>query len=280
MIRIQRPPYPAQHVFATCISRIGNQDLKRRLTGATPDIVDASNNFDVAAANNLLHQIPQDDNIGGQVSGDEMVDVYNNGMLRRGAPGRAIYDALRSLAPNRTCPLCDHGIVATLDHHLPKTKYPALAVAPLNLVPACKDCNGAKRTTSPKTASDETLHPYYDNINGDRWLYGEVKQVGRGAAVKFFVQPPAGWTKVLAQRVDLHFRTFGLGDLYGIQAASELGTIRFDLQRIHSDLGKNGVREQMEERALSSRQNKLNDWHTATYEALAASDWFCDGGFG
>lgn len=245
----------------------------------TQDIVNASNDFDAKAAHTRLHQIAQESVVGNRVTQAEMVDVYTNKMARRGSPGRAVYDALITSPPLGICPLCAHRDVATLDHHLPKAHYPALAVTPLNLVPACYNCNKAKQSKLPTTASEETLHPYYDDISGDRWLYAEVIQTDP-AALRFFVIAPAHWAAVLAKRVDLHFRTFGLAQLYSVQAANELINMREDLRSIHLNGGANVVRVELAEGAKRSRKIRLNSWRAVSLEAFAASDWFCNGGFG
>src|SRR6266446_4463738 len=55
-------------------------------------------------------------------------------------------------------------------HHLPKSRYPDLSVSPINLVPCCMDCNTNKRAIFPTSGQEETLHPYYDNFEGEKWL--------------------------------------------------------------------------------------------------------------
>lgn len=279
MIKLDRPLLDAKDVFGTCISRIRDQDLKQRMVDVTDDIVDASEEFDDAAAHNRLHQIARQAVVGGLVTQAEMEAVYTNRMAKKGAPGRDAYDTLFTSAPQGKCPLCGHRTVSTLDHHLPKAHYPALAVTPLNLVPACGDCNKAKLASLPATASEETLHPYFDDIAGDRWLYAEVVEEDP-AALRFFVDAPAHWGAVLAARVDLHFRTLGLAKLYASEAADELLNIRHQLQIIHAAGGAAMVRAEMEARHQSSSAVRVNGWRTITFEAFAESEWFCNGGFG
>lgn len=279
MIKLDRPLLEAEDVFATCISRIRDQGLKQRMTNVINDIVDASEEFDDAATHNRLHQIVRQPMVGGLVTKAEMEAVYTNRMAKKGAPGRDAYDTLFTSAPQGKCPLCGHRTVSTLDHHLPKAHYPALAVAPLNLVPACGDCNKAKLASLPASASEETLHPYFDDITGDRWLYAEVVEEDP-AALRFFVDAPANWGAVLAARVDLHFRTLGLAKLYASEAADELLNIRHQLQIIHAAGGAAMVRAEMEERRQSSSAVRVNGWRTITFEAFAESAWFCNGGFG
>lgn len=278
MIKLDRPVLDAEEVFSACISRIRDEGLKQRMLDVINDIVEASEEFDQAAAHNRLHQIARDAMVGGLVTRAEMEAVYTNRMAKKGAPGRDAYDALFTSAPQGKCPLCGHRTVSTLDHHLPKAHYPALAVTPLNLIPACGDCNKAKLASLPATASEETLHPYFDDITGDRWLYAEVVEVDP-AALRFFVSAPAHWSAVLAARVDLHFRTLGLAKLYSAEAADELLNIRHQLETIHAAGGAAMVRAELGERAESSRLIRLNGWRAVSFEAFGQSRWFCDGGF-
>ena len=174
--------------------------------------------------------------------------------------------------------MCAHRAVTTLDHHLPKAHYPALAVAPLNLVPSCSDCNKAKLARVPHAPEDVSIHPYFDDVDSERWLFAEVLEVAP-ASIRFRVEPPAAWEALLAERVRRHFRGLNLSALYGSEAAEELLNIRHLLATIHATGGADEVRLYLEEHAESCLAGRLNGWRRATYEAWAESDWFCDGGF-
>ena len=278
MIKLDRPDQGVGDVFTTCISRVRNTELKARLEGVLQAVIDASVEFDDAAAHTRLHQVEPEDMVGGLVTQAEMEAVYTQRMAKKGAPGRDVYDALLNSAPHANCPLCAHRTVSTLDHHLPKAHYPALAVAPLNLVPACGDCNKSKLASLPANASEETLHPYFDDIDGYQWLVAEVIHT-RPAALRFFVNAPARWSNLLRSRVEGHFRMLGLGRLYSLEAADELLNIRHQLLTLHQSGGATLVQVELQDRAESCQNARRNGWRTATYRALADSDWFCDGGF-
>lgn len=62
-------------------------------------------------------------------------------------------------------PVLHHRDVSTLDHVLPKTLFPSLAVTPLNLVGSWKDCNKAKLAAAPSNTSYAVLHPYFEDIS-------------------------------------------------------------------------------------------------------------------
>jgi hypothetical protein len=278
MIKMDAPDLLPADVFAACTSRIRDPDLKLRMKSVAPLILAASDDFDGLAAQTRLHQFVRQAVVGGVVSTAEMEAVYTQRMAKKSAPGRDAYDELFNSAPNGRCPLCGHRMASTLDHHLPKAHYPVLAVVPLNLIPACGDCNKSKLAALPATASEETLHPYYDNIEGDRWLFAEVVE-DTPAAVRFQVQAPANWSLVLADRVALHFKTLGLGALYSAESADELLNIRGQLETIHAAGGAALVEIELRERAASCRRARMNGWRTAAFEAFADSAWFCGGGF-
>lgn len=278
MIKLEPPDMDAGDVFAQCISRVRNPALRARLASVKQDVIQASNTFEDLATQARLYEFVRETVIGGVVTTSEMEAVYTQRMVPKTAPGRAAYDKLMSLARSGKCPLCAQRDASTLDHHLPKAHYPVLAVTPLNLVPSCKDCNKAKLANLPTNANEETLHPYFDDIDGDRWLFASV-QTTAPASLKFFVDPPNHWDAVLAARMLLHFETLGLGELYAAQGADELLNIRHQLLTIHGMGGVATVRSELLARAESARAVRVNGWRVSAFEAFAESDWFCEGGF-
>ena len=278
MISLDPPECTALDAFTICISRVQDSALKKRLAGVTQIVVDASAAYAIAAGLSKLYQIAPQTTVGGTVSRAEMEAVYTYRMARKGAPGRPIYEALLSSVPQGRCPLCAHRIASTLDHHLPKAHHPALAVAPLNLVPACSDCNKIKLAYLATSSSEEPLHPYFDDIDGDTWLRAKVIE-DLPAAARFYVQEPSHWDETLSSRVRRHFKRLGLGQLYAAEAADELLNIRHQLKSLHDIGGMTLVRAELQDRSESCRAVRPNGWRTAAFEAFADSDWFCDGGF-
>lgn len=277
MLKLDRPPYSAEDTFAACISRVRLPALKARLQAASPVIVAASEAFVAAAEAQTLDQIARVALVNGNVTTAEMEAVYTNRMAKQKAPGRSIYDDIFAAAKGR-CPLCAHRTVTTLDHHLPKAHYPALAVVPVNLVPSCSDCNKAKLASVPHAPEDVSIHPYFDEVDDECWLYADVLETAP-ATLRFRVEPSLAWDALLAERVRRHFRGLKLSALYGSEAAEELLSIRHLLIGLDGSGGPDHVRGYLEEHAESCREGRRNGWRGAAYEAWAASDWFCEGGF-
>lgn len=277
MRKLTKPLDDPGIVFRTCISRVRNVDLKSRLTAIEVSVVAAAKAFDNAASTTTLHTlIPQNDVNGATMR--EMSDVYTNRMAKKDAPGRLLYDKLLAAPEHGRCPLCGQRVVSTLDHHLPKTKYPALSVVLTNLVPACADCNKTKIDVIPKSADQETFHPYFDNIETDLWLDARVVEISP-AVIQFFVKSPTDWDIVKVQRIKNHFKLFKLSSLYTSHAATELINIQDSLSKIFYRAGYQGVNIHLCSEAKSREVAYLNSWQTAMYRALSTNHWYCSEGF-
>jgi hypothetical protein len=274
---LTRPTRLVGSVLTTCVSNIADAAAKAAYENTASILLAAEDQFRTAAQNNTLYQFPATTMVGNQTV-KQMGWLYTKKMADPEAPGRAIYDEIRMAAPNGRCPLCGRGVVYTLDHYLPKAHYPDLALTPINLVPACQDCNRSKASVSPTMAAEETLHPYFDNVEEDIWLRARVIEVAP-AAVFFSVVPPALWSQTLAMRVRNHFRIYRLRPLYASLAAEEVSNIRTLLDGPRARSGSQGIREYLTSVAASHRATRRNTWQAAAYTAMASSDWFCEGGF-
>lgn len=289
MIKLSPPVLDVGTVYSQCISKVRNQALKARLSSIQQKVIEASATYLELKNNSRLFEFEQLADIETQVvvegvvtdcvvTTSEMETTYTRRMVPSSSPGRDIYDYLKSLTPDGKCPLCAHRVATTLDHYLPKAQYPILAVTPINLVPACTDCNKKKLAVFPTSASDETLHPYFDIFDDERWLKATVVETVP-ASLRYFVEPPADWDAVKVARMNFHFNTLQLADLYANQAADELINIRHQLEIIHNAGGAALVSQELLARAASASAARENGWRVSAFEAFANSNWFCSGGF-
>lgn len=95
------------------------------------------------------------------------------------------------------CPMCGSSGGRSLDHALPKSKFPEFSILRENLVPACRICNsdvkGAKfrGVRSP----ERYTHPYYDN-----WASDPIWQVDFGPDLDAVVFRAVPTMEVTAER--------------------------------------------------------------------------------
>lgn len=279
------PNEDSQEVYQTCVNSIIDGDLRIRLNALTNAIGLAASDYHQSASDKQLYTLPtndcgNDDIALGTVTKKELTNVYSTHMVGKTKPARAIYDSLLSRAPLGRCPFCGMGHASTLDHYLPKTKYPQLSVVPFNLVPSCKDCNTGKNAAVSSTAGDQSLHPYYDHQSfvDEQWIYADVIHTSP-VTIHFYVHAPNHWDEISRKRVQSHFIDFNLAARYSIEASNQIACLRDTLSHYRDYLGTEGVRQHLMIEAQSSYRQHSNSWQTAMFQALASSDWYCDRGF-
>lgn len=277
MISLPLPAYSARPIFEICADSIQDAELSRRLYSVMDYIEAAETHYKEQGVTASLFSIVETTTIAGRVTVEEMKSLYNDTFVKS-RYSRPIYNALKAAPKNGICPLCGQRVVSTLDHYLAKSRHPALAVTPVNLVPCCADCNKVKLAVQPNRASDQTLHPYFDNVDDEVWLVADLKESTPPAFV-FSAAPPFAWDDLKRERVLTHFRIFGLGNLYAAHAAVELQNIEHNLVLIADRGGANTLRAHLSEQAESRHAAAKNSWQSAMYKALAKSDWFCLDGY-
>ncbi|MBK3534091.1 hypothetical protein ACWCQF_17955 [Streptomyces rubiginosohelvolus] len=267
----------ARDSFDLCVGNTRDQLRRDLLVAAGESIEEAGTRFREAAQRGSLHVLRSEAFLVLGVGADDAVRwVYKNGMIE--GRGRRIYDELMRAPLHERCPLCGHGTVTTLDHFLPKKLFPALCVDPLNLVPACAECNKTKGERVPSSAETTLLHPYLDRIDNDRWLEAKIVE-SSPFWLEFFVNPPNSWEQVLAERTKHHFDRFHLAERFAIQANRTLAGIRRQLTALLRAGGGDSVHAYLADEAETRLADRLNGWEGVTYRALAEDDAFCAGGW-
>ena len=277
MYTLSKPLFAVTNVLATCIGAIEDSDLVSRLNAVKGSIEESEPHYEMLATEAQLDLIVQRTSLG-SVTKDELKALYGDHLSATRGAARSVYDAIKNAAPNKLCPLCSIGSVAHLDHHLPKSRYPDLSVLPLNLVPACHFCNDTKKARFPKTAGEQTFHPYYDaHLLSQQWITATLDH-GTPLIVVFSVSPPSTWPLTDRQRVAQHFKICGLGTSFGTNANANLVSLKRRLQRLHRHGGVAEVQAYLEEER-DCHDDKPNSWQHVFYQTLAANNWFVNGGF-
>jgi hypothetical protein len=278
MRKLGKPTDNPIEVFDLCISIVRDGRLKQKFEACKDSILLALDEYNLKATTTELHTIKPHDNINNSITKDEMIYNYTGRMAVKEKPARRIYDKLISSSPHNKCPLCAHRTVDTLDHHLPKTHFPIYSVAPINLFPACTPCNKLKLSFFATTQNEEPIHPYFDNVEDDLWLYAEVVQLSP-PSLKFFTRKPDNWSLIKYQRIENHFNLLELEKLYASNSGTELTQIEYYVNKLFNSGGENSVKEYLIGIYESSNKANLNSWQTAFYLALINSNGYLNGGF-
>lgn len=278
MRTLAKPSLDPKTVYLTCVSRVQDEVLKEQLESISETIKTDAKNYNSKAELKKWYLIDESDGVDNIVSKDEMEKVYTNRMANKKSPGRHYYNEIKESSPFNICPLCAHRTVEQVDHYLPKSKFSSLVVVPNNLVPSCEKCNKIKLDDAPSNNSEQTLHPYYDDVTHQQWLFAEVLETSP-ASFRFFVKKVEEFDDNLNVRISYHFRTLELGVLYASQTGAFISDIQYRLVDLYEKGGLDEVRDYLKEEEKTRSRNNVNSWQRAMFQALYQSDWFCDGGF-
>ncbi|MDO8775731.1 MAG: hypothetical protein Q7K57_44925 [Burkholderiaceae bacterium] len=269
-------------VYEACIGGVEEIGLTARLTVETPQVQISATEYVARAHARTLHHFPSADwahdeqPILGSLTKGELISLYKVQMFKRTQPGRQYYDRLLNSAPHSKCPMCGFGHVSTLDHHLPKARYPLFSVLPANLVPSCTDCNKGKGAQVLNGLNDIS-HPYFEDsrIETDSWLHASVNETSPATAA-FSVVAPAHWPADLSRRVVNYFVDLKLPRRFSIEAGSELISLSGYLEQLETSPQ---IRTYLQKIAQVERNIGRNSWKAALYAALSESAWYLDGGY-
>lgn len=285
MRNIPPPEIKTSAIFEDCIASIQNAAKRQAFERAKHIFTTTEQDYLTAAKDHTLYKIEpsneeNEDYLFENLTKKEIRDLYSTQMVPATKLARKHYDRLIISPPQRKCPFCGFGRATTLDHFLNKSDYPWLSIVPINLVPACKECNHGKSARRAESANDQTLHPYFENttLSTEQWLFASVQQT-TPLTISYRAAPPMTWDQALRSRVEQHFVSFDLEARFAVEAAPELAALRYTLRRLHALAGREGVIQHLAVVAEGEGELFKNSWKTALYQALAASDWYVDGGY-
>lgn len=179
------------------------------------------------------------------------------------------------------CCYCQERFSAAWDHFLPASTYAYFSAYPPNLVRACVECNSAK-SNKWVTGTRETLHPYFDDIDGFNFLECTLRLAPQLAARFKIVSPipSSPYIQHIGKIAELHFKNYGLDDLYGFEAARKIG----DLVTFYKSSAGNFINgEKLIKNYIVSKICELvdsgsgiNEWELVLYLELFFVDDICN----
>lgn len=281
MRSLLKPVFVASEIYGVCLEGVGDAALVTSFQDVASIFKAQADLYDARASIGCLYQLPQDaarneDVILNGLTKKQIKNLYSQYMVPQEKPARIYYDALIGMAPNGKCPYCGFGQASTLDHYLPKSKYPFFSILASNLIPSCKDCNTGKSSDVAIVAGDQSIHPYYDGeiFVESQWLYARVEET-KPPSITYYVCPPLTWHEDTRQRALKHFEDFKLAKRFSVEAADEISSVSDSFSESIEYLSDQEVRRQLVRKSNAEFQKYKNSWKTALYQALASSDWYC-----
>lgn len=291
MKRLDEPPYASIDLYDKSVAGLTPGVLKAKFLDNRPIILEAYERFGECSHSKTWCDLPRAARghpemiVLGTLSKGELVDLYDEGVVKSKGEPRIVYDQIK-LSAREECPYCggigemgNVGELGTADHFLPKAYFPTYAVLPLNLVPACQVCNKGMGDKFPTDENLQPLHPYLDDAHffDEKWTSATIRQE-EPLVVDFEANPPAAWTEKDRRRVAAHFLACKLGVRYRSRAWTELTPLISQRKSTLSDFSPDQFREHL--MVIADEPNlPINGWKRTLYFALAHSQWFCEADF-
>lgn len=268
----------AEELFVLCVNSFRDQAFRNRLLGYADKVrrhAEENQKRIPADIDGFLEEILPE-----QVSEADMVKVYEQKLV--GGVGRRYYDQIMLQAPLGRCPICGIQQVSSLDHYLPKSKVPTLAVDPGNLIPACGWCNSWKKDVLHRDPGMMPVHTYYDVIPAGKWLHAEL---GPNLEAKYYVKCPDGdgWEAGIRKRVTRHLDLYHLHEKYSKETAVELADLKstweteledlreFTEEELPAEALRGHFRSLIRKRRRSCERIDENSYESAFYRGIEAN---------
>lgn len=285
MIKLSLPTIKCKDVFAACLTSLPENDEGKdyieKLNKIKSKTLVEWRLFDHRVGTVDLHLFRasshgnKSQSVIDEVSKDEFVKLYTEYMVKGGDVPRDIYNVIRA-SSNGLCPLCGISIVTTVDHYLPKARYPIFSIYTKNLVPACDTCNKGKGSSVYKSKESQPLHPYFSSSHFYRtdWIKANVLKTNP-LSFLFYVNPPKSWSATDQERIKNHFNDFNLQAKYSVNASQFLTIIK---QNIKSVLERGGDDKIVKETLISfADSEKPNSTLRVILYAMANDNDICNG---
>lgn len=206
---------------------------------------------------------------------DHMIKMYSQRFSHSSYPSYTFYKKIRNSQP--ICPYCNfpsHSI-RQLDHYLPKSVFPSLAITPANLVPICSDCNVAKKNYYSVEKHEMLIHPYFDEFISESFDFIKCKVIeNENIGFIFYIKQLESWDNCTYNRVKLHFEKLNLNDLYRTNFEADFVVFCYELKDVYSEIGEEGVIKHINRHMNSYKKSNRCPWLYAGYEAIISSEWF------
>lgn len=269
MRKLNKPNIDVGEVLDDCMNHYIEEDIKSKIQYSRDEICNASNIYNMIFEDHnwqLIHEGAVPSNL----SKKEMSELYDNKFVACKPIHHKYYDRIMSLAEDGICPICCVGVVKTLDHYLPKSRFPMFSVTPNNLVPSCRDCNTKKNNKFDNSYS--LIHPYYDNIDDFIWLTASLKILNNRLIARYSVSKNDGTVDDCTyKKIRYSFSEYQLDKLYELKACETITNQKILWKRIYISKGKRNLLKYFQLQLSSVTANQNNSWLAALYRGLIDS---------
>ncbi len=138
--------------------------------------------------------------------------LLNSGQLVQFRP--EIFSSTRGI-----CFLCGNSKAGEIDHYLPRKHFPEYSILTLNLLPACRECNNAKRAQFEDSGSYLYFHPHFMTLPDTQFVTVTI-ELDATVLITYEINP--NLQGELPDILRRQFKSLSLGKMYRDEAVGLL----------------------------------------------------------
>lgn len=206
---------------------------------------------------------------------DHMKKMYSERFSNKQYDVYRFYKGIRN--SQKSCPYCNifsHRITQ-VDHYLPKSKFPSLAISPENLVPICTDCNDEKSNYYSLNRNEMLIHPYLDDFISNPFDYIKCEIIESiPIGFRIYIDKLENWNECQYNRVRFHFKKLHLDEIYRTYFEEEFQAYIYEIEELVMENDIEQLKKNIMRRVNSYKRSNTSPWLYAGFDSLQKSEWF------
>ncbi|EGR2475303.1 HNH endonuclease [Vibrio cholerae] len=166
------------------------------------------------------------------------------------------------------CPCCgEPGKPGTLDHYLPKSKYPEFSIVVENLTPMCTDCQELKGSdVQDEDGNKVYIHPYYDSIE-QVLIELDIRPPYENPSA-FIAHVPGATPEPLKSLTKRHIREIDFVNRFEEFCCNEYSDLLSTLAEEQKDENREPVQKTIGRFLTKARKQSDNRWEAIFYRGV------------
>lgn len=189
-------------------------------------------------------------------------------------PLKKLKERIDSTQSEARCQYCGIDETSTLDHYLPKTRFPEFSMLAINLIPSCSRCNLLKGDRWLLDGKRSVLNLYFDTIPLDRFLFAKIDFLMDSPRMDFFLQKPDSVSTALFQIIRVHFDTLNLSSRFRRLINEIFSEVTIEIRNAVSVDDKLILSLLADKAVNQASVYGVNNWRSAAWHAIAESPKF------
>ncbi|WP_313578227.1 HNH endonuclease [Chishuiella sp.] len=175
----------------------------------------------------------------------------------------------------KICQYCTINSCNTLDHIVPKEEYSEFAVNPLNLLPACSECNSYKGKYWKKGGNRLFLNLYTDILPDEQYLFVDLIFNTNQIEIKFKLENINGINSTLFNLICSHYSKLNLLNRFNTNSNEIISELIYQIKSFKNKLSILDIKESILDQIKSNKKEfGYNYYKSILEETLINSDEF------